>query len=83
MHKVINEATDKLKIYLDKRLVTKDDLRQIVNEFGLRITDLHLAEALWVSCDSSKDLSKFEFDQFAKWLMRNIPLLHDVKGSRF
>ena len=41
-----------------------------------------IAEALWVSCENSQDRKKFMLDDFAKWLMRNIPLLH-TKNSGF
>ena len=51
------------------------DIINIVEMFGLKITQIQLNEAILSSCKGVKDLKKFDLEKFIVWLIKNIPIL--------
>ena len=75
----IDKAVERLHINFEKNGITKKDVRNIVGEFGLKITEVQLTELMYVACEHTTDILKFTFEAFARWMMKSIPLLHEEK----
>jgi hypothetical protein len=76
IRKVMEEAFDKYHINLAKHYIKMTEIINIVEMFGLKITQIQLNEAILSSCQGVKDLKKFDLDKFTIWLTKNIPILH-------
>lgn len=82
IQKAVDQVVWEKQINLEKHPIKEEEILAIVDLFGVKMTQVQLAEAKLGGCGGSHDIRKFSFSNFVKWFSQNMPLMH-YKGAGF